>query len=169
MSKPWVRCSCEIRSLTNELSQMRRELRTIQWSLVGVILLVIFLFLWMSRMRSTTTSTNGRSVETISIQSSPPESLVMLPRREATTEFVRRRFVSTNSHNSTQHECDAHSAAGDVGFVLSQKPSVVARLQRCLCVPHAKWTHPTRPTFQQYPELQRMVEVWWAKLQRRQG
>ena len=30
MSKPWVRCSREIMFLTDELSQMRRELRTLQ-------------------------------------------------------------------------------------------------------------------------------------------
>ena len=50
----------------------------------------------------------------------------------------QRRFVSTstNSKMSTQHERDSHGAAGDVGVVLSQKPSVVAWFQRCLCVPH---------------------------------
>ena len=50
---------------------------------------------------------------------------------------LKRRFVSasTNSQISTQHECYSHSAAGDVGVVLSQKPSVVAWFQRCLCVP----------------------------------
>ena len=37
----------------------------------------------------TTTSTKGTSVETISVQSSPPASPVMSPRGEATTEFVR--------------------------------------------------------------------------------
>ena len=37
----------------------------------------------------TTTSTNGTSVETIGVQSSPPESPVMPPRSEVATEFVR--------------------------------------------------------------------------------
>ena len=51
---------------------------------------------------------------------------------------LKRRFVSasTNSKISTQHEFDSHSAAGDVGVVFSQKPSVVPWFQRCLCVPH---------------------------------
>ena len=51
---------------------------------------------------------------------------------------LKRRFVSTstNSQKSTQHECDSHSAAGDVGVVFSQKPSVVAWFQRSLCVLH---------------------------------
>ena len=51
---------------------------------------------------------------------------------------LKRRFVSasTNSQISTKHECDSHSAARDVGVVLSLKPSVVAQFQRCLCVPH---------------------------------
>ena len=70
-SSSWVRCSREISLLTDELRQIRRELRTLQWSLMGVILLMIFLCLWMSRMRrslnnGTTTSTNGTPVETIS-------------------------------------------------------------------------------------------------------
>ena len=40
----------------------------------------------------------------------------------------------------------------------------------CLdCRHHAKWTQRTGPTFQQFPELQRMVQAWWTKLQRRQG
>ena len=51
---------------------------------------------------------------------------------------LKRRFVSArrNSQMSTQHECDSHSAAGDVGVVFSQKQSVVAWFQRCLCVLH---------------------------------
>ena len=56
-----------------------RELRILQRSLVCVILTMLFLCLWMSRMRrslnnGTTTFTNGTSAETISVQSSPPES-----------------------------------------------------------------------------------------------
>ena len=92
-----------------------------QWSLVGVILLMIFLCLWMIRMRrslnnGTTTSTNGTSVETISVQSNPPESPVMSPRGDAhhrVCSCLKRRFVSasTNSQISTPNECDSHSAA----------------------------------------------------------
>ena len=39
---------------------------------------------------------------------------------------LERRFVSacTNSQISTPRECDSHSAAGDVGVVFSQKPSL---------------------------------------------
>ena len=86
----------------------------------------------------TTTSTNGTSVETISGQWSPPESPVMSPEAyHRVCSCLKRRFVSasTDSQVSTQHECDSHSA-GDVGVVLPQKPSLVARFQRCLCVPH---------------------------------
>ena len=51
---------------------------------------------------------------------------------------LKRRFVSasTNIQVSTPLECDSHSAAGDVGVVFSQKPSVVAWLQRCFRVSH---------------------------------
>ena len=51
---------------------------------------------------------------------------------------LKRRFVSacTNSQISTPRECDSHSASGDAGVVLSQKPSVVAWFQRCFRVSH---------------------------------
>ena len=40
----------------------------------------------------------------------------------------------------------------------------------CLeCRHHAKWTQRARPTFQEFPELRRKVQAWWATLQRRQG
>ena len=40
----------------------------------------------------------------------------------------------------------------------------------CLdCRHHAKWTQRTGPTIQEFPELQRMYQAWWATLQRRQG
>ena len=183
MSKLWVRCSLEIRLLTDELSQMRRELRTLQWSLVGVILLMIFLCLWMSRMRKsmnngTTTSTNGTSAETISVQSSPPESPVMSPRSEATTEFVRvSNAVSSPPAQTARYRRDSHSAAGVVGVVLSQKPSVVAWFQRCLCVPHlVGLPAPRKVDSSNRTHIQAISgvaangsSVWWAKLQRRRG
>ena len=119
---------------------MRRELRTLQWSLAGVILLMILLCLWMIRMRRSlnngkTASTSGTSVETSSVQSSPPESPVMSPRGEAATPSVRvsnavQVPVSTNSEISTPRERDSHSASRDPGVVLPQKPSVVACFQR---------------------------------------
>ena len=154
-----------MRLLTDELSQMRRELRTLQWSLVGVILLMSFLCLWMSRMRrslnnGTTTSTNGTSVETISVQSSPPESSCDVSQKRSNHRVcscLKRRYVSasTNSQISTQHECYSHSAAGDVGVVFSQNaiscclvPTLSLCTSTCLdCRHHAKWTHRTGPTF----------------------
>ena len=72
---------------------------------------------------------------------------------------LKRCFVSacTNSQISTPRECDSHSAAGD---------NAVSVYLTCLdCWHHAKWTHRTGSTFQQFPELQRMVQAWWAKLQ----
>ena len=144
MSKLWVRWSREIRLLTDELSQMRRELRTLQWSMVGVILLMIFVCLWMSRVRrslnnGTTTSTVGTSVETICVQ--PPESPVMSPRSEATTEFVRvSNTVSSPPAQTVRYRrhvnVTPHGASRGLVVVLPQKPSVVAWFQRCLCLSH---------------------------------
>ena len=154
--------SRRIRLLTDEMSQMRRELRTLQWSLVGMILLMIFLCRWMSRMRrslnnSTTTSTNGTSVETTSVQSSPPESPVMSPRSEATTEFV----CVSNAVSSPSARTARYRRNMSVTPTLPQETLVscfhrshellpgsnaVSVYLTCLdCRHHAKWTHRTRP------------------------
>ena len=79
MSKQWNRCSREIGSLTNELSQMRRELQILQLSVARVVILMRLLYLWMIRMRrlqsnGKTASTIGTHVETTSAQPSPTES-----------------------------------------------------------------------------------------------
>ena len=51
---------------------------------------------------------------------------------------LKRRFVSASTHSqmSTPRECVSLSAAGDVGVVFSQKPSVVAWFQRCFRISH---------------------------------
>ena len=83
----------------------------------------------------------------------------------------RAGSVSKNSEISTPRERD--SASGDPGVVLPHKPSVVAWFQRCFRVPHVfglpsprEVDSTDRTTFQEFPELQRMVQAWWAKLQR---
>ena len=183
MSKPSVRCSLEIRLLTDE---MRRVLRTLQWSLLGVIFLMIFLCLSMSQMRrslnnGTTTSTNGTSVETISFQSSPPESPMMSPRSEATTEFCRVSNAVSSPPAQTAMCRRSMSATPTVpqetlvscfhrSHQLLPGSNAVSVYLTCLdCRHHAKGTHPTGPILQQFLELQRMVQARWAKLQRRQG
>ena len=48
-------------------------------------------------------------------------------------------------------------------------PAAVSMYLTCLrCRHHAKWTQRARPTFQEFPDLQRMVQAWWASFQRRQ-
>ena len=94
MSKSWIRCSREIRSLTNELNQMKRELEILRWFVAGVITLLSLLFIWMIRTRRSqsngrTESTSGTSVETISAQSSSTEFPVMSLRCEAANPCVR--------------------------------------------------------------------------------
>ena len=186
MSKPWVRCSREIRSLTNELSQMRRELQTLQWFLAGVILLMILSCLCVIRMRRSpnngrTASTTGTSVETINVQSSPPESPVMSPRGEAATTSVRvSHAVPVPSAQSVRYRrhVNATPTVPQETLVsclhrshqLLPGSNAVSVYLTCLdCRHHAKWTQRTGPTFQEFPVLQRMVQAWWAKSQRRQG
>ena len=92
---------------------------------------------------------------------------------------LKRRSVSvsTNSQIPTPCECDPHSASRGPVVVPPQKPSVVAWFQRCFRVsqlfgapsPRIKWTQRTGPTFQNFPEPQRMVQARRAKLRRRQG
>ena len=121
------------------------------------------------------------SVETISVQSNPPESLVMSPRSEATTEFVR----VSNAVSSPPAQTARYRRNMNVTPTVPQKTLVscfhrshqllpgsntVSVYLTCLdCRHNAKWIHRTGPTFQQFPELQQMVQAWWAKLQRRQG
>ena len=89
-----------------------RKKQTLHWSLVGVILLIIFLCLWMIRMRrllnnGMTISTNGTPVETTSVQSSPRESPVMFLGSEATTEFVRvSNAVSSPPAQTARYRCN---------------------------------------------------------------
>ena len=141
-----IRCSREIRSLTNELHQMKRVLEILRWFVAGVIILLSLLFIWMIRTRRSqsngrTDSTSGTSVETISAQSSPTDPPVMSPRvgsSQSLCPCFKRRSVSvcTNSEVSTPRECDSNSASRGPVAVLPQKPSVVAWFQRCFCVPH---------------------------------
>ena len=184
MSKPRVRCSRKIRLLTDELSQMKRELRILQWSLVGVILLMILLCLWMIRMKKSlnngkTASMTGTAVETISVQSSPPESPVMSPRSEATSDFVRVSSAASSLPAQTARNRRHVNVTPTVpqetlvscfhrSHHLLPGSNAVSVYLTCLdCRHHARWTHRTGPTFQQFPELQRIVQAWWAKLQQR--
>ena len=73
---------------------MRRELQILQWSVVGMISPDELLFLWTIRLRmlqnnGRTASTNDIHVETINVQSSPPEPPVASSRSEAAATFVR--------------------------------------------------------------------------------
>ena len=145
MSKQWVRCNRGIRLLTDDLRQMKRELRTLQWSLVEVILLMIFLSLDEPNEEITEQWHDDLHEWYICRDDQCPVESTGISRdvsqKRGYHRFwscVKRRFVSTstNSQISTQHECDSHSAAGDVGVVFSQKPSVVAWFQGSLCVPH---------------------------------
>ena len=182
MRKQQVRCSREIRSLTNELNQMRRELQTLQWSLVGVILLMIFLCLWMIRMRTSLNwhddllewyicRENQRSIKptrifregeaaTTSVRvsnavSSPPAQTARYRRRAGVTPTVPQETLVSCFHRS--HQLLPGSNAVSVYLTFLDRRH------------HARWTHRTGPTFQQFRELQRMVQAGWAKLQRRQG
>ena len=150
MSKSWIRCSREIRSLTNELNQMKRELEILRWFVAGVIILLSLLFIWMIRTRRS--QSNGRTDST-----SGTESPVMSPRCEAENSCVRVSNAGPRRHVNGSHP-------------LLPGYNTVSVYFTCLdCRHHAKWTHRTGPTFQQSPELQRLVQAWWAKLQRRQG
>ena len=95
-----------------------------------------------------TASMTGTSVETISVQSSPPESPVVSPRSEATSDFVRvssvasslpaqtaryRRHVNVTLVSCIHRSHQLLHGSNDVSVYLT-----------CLdCRHHAKWTHRT--------------------------
>ena len=126
-------------------------------------------------------STSGASVETISAQSSPTESPVMSPRCEAANPCVR----VSNAGLSPSAQTVKYRRLVNVTPTVPQKnllpcfhrtsplllgSNAVSVHLTCLdCRHHAKWTYRTGPTFQQFPELQQMVQAWWTKLQRRRG
>ena len=143
---------------------------------------MILLCLWMIRMRRSlnygkTASMIGTSVETISAQSSPPESPVVSPRSEATSDFVRVSSAASSPPAQTARYRRHVNVTPTVpqetlvscfhrSHQLLPGSNAVSVYLTCLdCPHHAKWTHRTGPTFQQFPELQRMVQAWWAKLQ----
>ena len=127
--------------------------------------LMILLCLWMFRMRISlnngrTASTFGTSVETISVQSSPPESPVMSPRGEAATPSVRvsnaapfppaqtvryRRHVNVTPivPQETLVSCFHRS-----GQLLPGSNAVSVYLTCLGCRHHTKWTQRTGPTLQ---------------------
>ena len=149
MSKSWIRCSREIRSLTNELHQMKRVLEIPRWFVAGVIILLSLLFIWMMRKRRSqsngrTDSTSGTSVETISAQSRPSDSP-----RDVSEQCLKRTCCRAST--------EAISCCLVPTLFLCTSPVWIAM------------THRTRPIFQQFPELQKMVQAWWTKLQRPQG
>ena len=134
---------------------------------------MIFLCLWTIRTRrslnnGTTTSTNGTSVETISVQSSPPESPVMSPQRlghHRVCSCLKRRFVSASTKRRHMNVTPTVPQETLVSCLhrshqLLPGSNAVPLYLTCLdCRHHAKWTHRTGPTFQQFPELQRMVQA----------
>ena len=111
---------------------------------------MIFLCLWMSRMRrslnsGTTTFTYGTSAETISVQSSPPESPVRVSNAASSppahTARCRRHVnVSPSVPQETLVSCFHRS------HQLLPGSNAVSVYLTCLdCRHHAKWTHQTDP------------------------
>ena len=93
-----------------------------------------------------TASTSGTSVETISVQSSPPESTSDVSQKRSSHHFCpcllrHAGSVTTNSEISTPRACDSHSASRDDGVVL---PQVVAWFQSCFRVSHVFGLQPPR-------------------------
>ena len=96
-----------------------------------------------------TASTSGTSVETISVQSSPPESTVMSPRGEAATSSVR---VSNAVPFRQPRERDSSTETINCCLIPTLFP--------CISRVWIAVTQRTGPTFQEFPELQQMVQAW---------
>ena len=82
----------------------------------------------------------GTSVETIRVQSSPPEeSPVVSPRVEDTSDFVRVSSAASSLPAQTaryRRHVNVTPTVPQETLVFSQKPSVVAWFQRCFRVSH---------------------------------
>ena len=159
---------------------MKRELEILRWFVAGVIILLNLLLIWMIRTRRSqsngrTDSTSGTAVETISVQSSPTESPVMSPRCEAVNSCVRvsnagpspsAQIVKYRRHvnvTPTVPQEDLFPCFHRSHQLLPGSNAVSVYLTCLDCRHHAKWTHRTGPTFQQFLELQQMVQAWWTK------
>ena len=109
------------------------------------------------------------------VESSPRESPVMSPRSEATTDSVRvSNAVSSPPAQTARYRrnMSATPTAPQETLVscfhrshqLLPGSNAVSVSHFLDCRHHAKWTHRMGPTFQQFRELQQMVQAWWAKL-----
>ena len=151
MSKRWIRCSRETRSLTSELNLMRRELQTLQWSCAGVIILMSFLCLWMIRMR--------RSL----VQSSPTESPVVSPRGDAAATAVR----VSNAAPSPQRQTARYRRRVNVTPTVPQE-ALMSCFHRRSAVTTQNGLNEQDPHSSNFQSSKSMAQAWWAKLQRRQ-
>ena len=97
----------------------------------------------------------------VSPEARPPQSLFMSQTPFRLRQHKRRHMnVTPTVPQETLVSCLHRSHQLLLGS------TAVPLYLTCLdCRHHAKWTHRTGPTFQQFPELQRMVQA----LQRRQG
>ena len=167
--------------LTNELSQMRRWLHILQWSVAGVIILMSLLCLWTIRMRRLQNSGRTASTTATRVQSSPPESPVVSPRGEAPATSGR---VSDAGPSPSGQTVRYGRQVNVTPTVPQETPCCRASTEAisCCMVPtlfpciSPVWSAVTTqnglnepdPHSRNYPELQRLVQSWWAKLQRRQ-
>ena len=126
---------------------------------------MVSLCLCMIRMRRSlnngrTASTSGTSVETISVQSSPPESPVMAPRGDAATTSVRvSNAVPVPSAQTVRYRRHVNVTlkrrwcrASTEAISCCPVPTLFPCISRVWdCRHHAKWTQRTGPTFQEFP------------------
>ena len=126
MCKQWMRCSREIRSLTNELNEKV----------------------------SPSGEVAATSVRVSNAVPSPSAQTARYRRHVNVTPTVPQEALLSCFHRSH----------------LLPDSNAVSVYRTCLEYRHhAKWTQRTGPAFQEFPELQRMVRAWCAKLQQRQG
>ena len=144
---------------------MRRALQILEWSVARVIILMSLLCLWTSRTRRLP-STTGTHVETLIVQSSPPESpVVSLRSSRNVCSCVRRRSVSVKTNSHRRHvnvtpivPREALLSCLNRSHQLLPGSDAVHVYLTCLdrCH-HAKWTQRTGPTLQEFPDSRTRV------------
>ena len=146
MCKHWMRCSREVRSLTNELNQVRGELQISSMVRCGSDHPDEFIVpldhpneeiteQWQDGLHDLYTCRSDQC----SVKSARISSGVSQKRSSSNFSSCLKRpsvSVSTNSQISTPCESDPHSASRGPVVVPPQKPSAVTWFQRCFRVSH---------------------------------
>ena len=154
----------------SELSQMREELRNLLWPVTKLNGVCVQWCL----PRTRAPAPPLRVANVLPAPSPSEQKVKPLPVRPTVTPKKEAPFGSSPWSSQKSPSCDADNLTRDTVHVSRKVINyvLVPTLSPCIscleCRPHSNWTQRTRPTCQKFPQLQRVVQAWWVKLQRTQ-